>query len=126
MNDPNAIDDERAARITERIGETFDFMRDVLDDPSILNEIPDEAEIEVRQVTISGQIYRIVAYRAESGPERWIARTTGRTSSDTIRGHDFSVSIRLGSTVSVEAALDGVEAALKAAEETDQVAHRIA
>ena len=126
MNDRNAIDPERAAQITERIGETFAFMRDVLDEPAILEEIPDGAEIEIRQVTISGQVYRIVAYRSESGPERWIARTTGQMSPDHIRGHEFSVSIRLSSTVSAEAAMDGVEAALRAAEETDQVAHRIA
>ncbi len=82
MNDPHAIDDERAAQITERIGETFDFMRDVLDDPSILEEIPDGAEIELRNVTIGEHEYHIVAYRSESNPERWIARTTGGSNLD--------------------------------------------
>jgi hypothetical protein len=126
MSNPHVIGSERAAQITKRIGETFDFARDVLDDPSILEEIPDGAEIELRQVVISGQTYNIVAYRSEAGPERWIARTTGRAGSDNHRDRHFSVSIQLHSSVSAEAAMDGVEAALRAAEETDQVAHRIA
>ena len=126
MSDPDFIDDERAARITKRIGETFDFARDVLDDPSILDEIPDGAEIEIRHVTVSGQTYHIVAFRSEFGPERWVARTTGWTSSETVGDRPFSVSIRLHSSVSAEAAIDGVKAALKAAEATDQIAHRIA
>jgi hypothetical protein len=126
MNERNAIDDKRAAQITERIGETFDFMRDVLDDPSLLEEIPDESEIELRTVTIGEHPYRIVAYRAESNPQRWIARTTGRSNLDFPRDRRFWVSIRLLSDVSAEAAIDSVESALRAAEETDQLAHRIA
>jgi hypothetical protein len=126
MSDRNAIDDQRAAQITERIGETFDFMRDVLDDPSLLDEIPDEAEIELRNVTVGEHAYRIVAYRSESDPERWIARTTRH--SHPASGHDrqFWVSVRLLSGVSAEAAMNSVESALRAAEETDQLAHRIA
>lgn len=126
MSSHNAIDDARAAKITERIGETFDFMRDVLDDPSLLQEIPDEAEIELRNVTVGEDEYRIVAYRSGSAPDRWIARTTGHTNRDSSRAHRFWVSVRLLSGVSAEAALNSVESALRAAEETDQLAHRIA
>ena len=126
MSQRNAIDDKRAAQITERIGETFEFMRDVLDDPAILEEIPDEAEIELRNVTIGERAYRIVAYRSESSPERWFARTTGRTNLDRSPGLSFWVSIRLVSGVSAEAAMNGVESALRAAAETDKLAHRIA
>lgn len=126
MSTPHAINDKQAEQITKRIGETFDFARDVLDDPSILEEIPDGAEINIRHVAVSGHTYHIVAYRSESGPERWVARTTGRTSLENVFDRHFSVSIRLHSSVSAEAAMDGVEAALRAAEETDQDAHRIA
>ena len=126
MSERNTIDDKRAAQITERIGETFDFMRDVLDDPSILEEIPDGAEIDVRNVTIGEHAYRIVAYRSESTPERWIARTTGRTNLDLVPDRHFWVSVRLVSGVSADAAMNSVESALRAAEETDQIAHRIA
>lgn len=126
MNDSHAIGLERMAQITERIGETFDFARDVLDDPTILDEIPDGAEIELRHVTIHDQTYHVVAYRAGAESERWVARTTGRTRLDGIPDRHFWVSIRLGSGVSAEAAMDGVESALRAAEEADQVAHRIA
>jgi hypothetical protein len=126
MSDRNAIDNERAAQITERIGETFDFMRDVLDDPSLLEEIPDESEIELRTVTIGEHAYRIVAYRAESNPQRWIARTTGRSNLDLPRDRRFWVSIQLHSDVSAEAAMNSVESALRAAAENDRFAHRIA
>lgn len=126
MSDRNIIDDSRAAQITERIGETFDFMRDVLDDPAILDEIPDGAEIELRNVTIGDHAYRIVAYRSESEPNRWLARTTSRTHHDLPRDRHFWVSVRLLSGISAEAALNSVESALRAAEESDQLAHRIA
>ena len=126
MSERNSIDDRRSAQITERIGETFDFMRDVLDDPAILDEIPAGAEIELRTVTIGDHAYRIVAYRSESDRERWIARTTGRLDQDLARGRRFWVSIRLHSDVSAQAAMNSVESALKAADETDQLAHRIA
>ncbi len=126
MNDPHAVDDERAAQISERIGETFDFMRDVLDDPSILEEIPDGAQIELRNVVIGEQVYHIVAFRSENNPDRWVARTTGRANLGKIHDHHFWVSIRLYSGVSAEAAMDSVESALRAAEATDQRAHRIA
>ena len=126
MRERNAIDDKRAAQITERIGETFAFMRDVLDDPAILEEIPDGAEIELRNVTIGEHGYHIVAYRAESNPERWLARTTGRTNLDLAPHRRFWVSVRLLSGVSAEAAMNSVESALRAAEETDQRAHRSA
>ncbi len=126
MSERNAIDGKRAALITERIGETFDFMRDVLDDPTILEEIPDGAEIELRNVAIGEHPYRIVAYRSEGNPERWIARTTGQTNLNLARDRRFWVSVQLFSDVSAEAAMDSVESALRAAAEADQIAHRIA
>ncbi|MDQ3225285.1 MAG: hypothetical protein M3Q50_01460 [Chloroflexota bacterium] len=126
MSDSNALDRQRIAQITERIGETFDFARDVLTDPSILEEIPDGVEIELRTVSIHEQIYHIVAYRSENEPECWIARTTERTNLGKVRDRHFWVSIRLRSGVSAEAAMDSVESALRAAEESDQVSHRIA
>lgn len=126
MSDHNAIDDTRAAQITERIGETFAFLHDVLDDPAILEEIPNEAEIDLRNVTIGEQAYHIVAYRSESDPERWIARTTGRPTLDLAHDRPFWASIRISSAVSADAAMNGVEAALRAAAETEQLARRIA
>ncbi len=126
MSDSNTLDRERTAQITDRIGETFDFARDVLHDPSILDEIPDGAELGLRNVTVQEQTYHIVAYRSESEPACWIARTTGRTNPGRVRDRHFWVSIRLQSDVSAEAAMDSVESALRTAEETDQVSHRIA
>ncbi|MGH8010683.1 MAG: hypothetical protein ACREQ3_27130 [Candidatus Binatia bacterium] len=126
MSDSNGIGREKSAQITERIGETFDFARDVLNDPTILEEIPDGAEIGLRNVTIQEQIYHIVAYRPEGESNRWVARTTGRTNPGKVRDRHFWVSIRLRSDISAEAAMDSVESALRAAEESDQVARRIA
>ena len=126
MSDPNAIDRERAAQITQRIGETFDFARDVLNDPTILDEIPDGAEIVNRNVTVQDQVYHIVAYRDDREREQWIARTTGTTSPGSTRDRRFWISIRLHSGVSAQAAMDSVESALRAANETDLVSHRIA
>ena len=126
MSKFTGIDDKRAAQITERIGETFAFMHDVLDDPAILDAIPDGAEIELRNVTIGEHAYRIVAFRSETHPEHWLARTTGRTNLDVPLERRFWVSIQFLSGVSAEAAMDSVESALRAAEETDQLAQRIA
>lgn len=126
MSDSNAINRERTAQITERIGETFDFARDVINDPTILDEIPDGAEIGLRNITIREQIYHVVAYHAESEPERWVARTTGRTNLGKIRDRSFWITVSAKSDVSAKAAMDIVESALRAAEETDQVSRRIA
>jgi hypothetical protein len=126
MSDATEFNAEQAAQITERIGETFDFVRDVLNDPTILEDIPDGANLDLRNVTIQDHIYHIVAYPAAGGTNRWIARTTGATNVDESHDRQFSVSIRLLSDLSAEAAMDSVESALRAAAQRDQAARRIA
>lgn len=126
MNRRNTFDPERIAQINERIRETFDFARDVIDDPTILDDMPDVADIDLRNVTVDSHTYHIVAYRSKSDPDRWVARTTGRTNVGKHRDRHFWISIRLESNVSAEAAMDTVESALRAAEESEQVSHRIA
>jgi hypothetical protein len=41
MSDRRNIDPEEAAEVTRRIGQAFDFAQDVIDDPSVLQQIPD-------------------------------------------------------------------------------------
>jgi hypothetical protein len=126
MKHPHTIDDERAALISQRIGETFDFVRDVIEDPAILEEIPDGSEIDIRHVMIDSHVYHIVAFRSESDSERWIARTTGRSIVDDSSDRRLSMLIRLESDISAKAAMDSVESALQAAAVSNQIAHQIA
>ena len=120
------LEPEQIAQINERIRETFDFARDVIDDPTILEAIPDGAEIDTPHVIIDTHVYHIVAFRSDRDPDIWVARTTGRSNGDESAGGPSSMLIRLESDISAKAAMDSVESALQAAVRSDHLAHQIA
>lgn len=126
MNRHDTLDAERIANINQRIRETFDFARDVIADPAILEEIPDGAEIDLRTLFVDEQSYRVVTFRSESDPVRWVALASAQTSGDQARGRNGCVSIRRESAVSAEAAIDAAESALRSAAESAPAANRIA
>jgi hypothetical protein len=45
MSESHEIDDRKAALISKRIGRTFEFLEHVVDDPRILDEIPDKSRL---------------------------------------------------------------------------------
>lgn len=73
------IDDERAALITKRIGQGFDFVRDVIDFPKILEMIPDKSQLLFRDFDIEGIDVRLAAYASPDRAGLWEARVTGPT-----------------------------------------------
>ena len=73
------IDPARAAQITERIDQGFDFVRDVIDDPRILETIPHESMLMFRHVLRHGETMRLTAYLPKNPGASWGARVTGKT-----------------------------------------------
>lgn len=69
---------EQAAMVDQRLGQAFTFLRDVLDHPGILEEIPDGAMLRHRDVVLpeSGVQVRLTAYQAQGAPQ-WSATVTG-------------------------------------------------
>lgn len=79
MTGQHDIDPARAAQITERIDRGFDFVRDVIDDPRILETIPHESMLMFRTVLRRGETMRLTAYLPKHPGARWGARVTGKT-----------------------------------------------
>ncbi|MBA2598794.1 MAG: hypothetical protein H0V00_19405 [Chloroflexia bacterium] len=79
MNQDDDIDEARAALIDQRIGQTFDFLSDVIDDPKLLEAIPDGSKLAFRDITIRRYQFRLTASRPRDPAERWTARVTGYT-----------------------------------------------
>jgi hypothetical protein len=115
MSDKDGITPEQAALIDQRIGQTFAFLHDVIDAPTLLEQIPDGAILRFRDVTLErAQLrVRLTAYRAPAMPT-WAATVTGFTADDTkIEVGDQLVPTSVtGATP--EAALDALEAELRA------------
>lgn len=107
MNEHKTIDPARAAVINQRIGQTFNFMRDVIDDPRLLTVVPAGSTLFFRDVEIPGLQIRLVAYRVPDTESRWAARMTGsaRTGGNE-PGHGYMVPASIESDESAEAALD--------------------
>ena len=80
MSDHGDIDPVQAARMTRRIGQTFDFMRDVIDDPRTLEEIPNGSVLFFRDVIIDQTAFHLTAYATNTNAGLWTARVTGPTS----------------------------------------------
>ena len=76
MNDDD-MTPAQVAQIDKRIAQAFDFMRDVIDDPRTLEEIPDGSRLAFRDVVIQQTRVRLTAYAAKDSPGYWIARVTG-------------------------------------------------
>lgn len=73
----HSIDPERAALITRRMGQAFTFARDVIDAPSILDEIPDGSTLLFRDIEYHGEQVRLTAHPSPDRPGWWTARVTG-------------------------------------------------
>jgi hypothetical protein len=79
----NDIDPVQAAQITERINQAFDFVRDVIDDPQILDTIPNGSELAFRDAVDQERSIRLTAYLPKHPGARWGARVSGVTSTAT-------------------------------------------
>lgn len=77
MTDRHDIDPARAALITERIDQTFDFVRDVIENPQILETIPNGSMLMFRDVVHQRKSIRLTAYLPKHPGARWGARVTG-------------------------------------------------
>lgn len=79
MSQHDDIDDARAALIDQRIGQLFDFLGDVIDDPLLLDAIPSGSTLAFRDVEIRGFRFRLTAYQAPGARDQWSALVTGYT-----------------------------------------------
>jgi hypothetical protein len=74
---PKDLTPEQIATIDQRLDQTIAFIRDVVDDPVILEEIPDGSTLRFLDVTIGDNAIRLTAY-PDAGPAwSWTARVTG-------------------------------------------------
>jgi hypothetical protein len=71
------IDEAEAAIITQRIGQTFGFVRDVLDNPALLEIIPDKSRLVFRDIIVKEIGLRLTAFPSPAHPGMWEARITG-------------------------------------------------
>jgi hypothetical protein len=71
------IDDATAAQIDQRLGQAFDFLRDVIDDPDILENLPDGSQLAFRDEEIDGYHLRLTAACRVNTDREWTARVTG-------------------------------------------------
>ncbi len=76
-HDRSDVDSVPAAQITERIDQTFDFVRDVIDDPQILETIPNGSELVFRDAMDQEHSIRLTAYLPKHPGARWGARASG-------------------------------------------------
>jgi hypothetical protein len=106
MTEHDDVDQERAALISKRISQTFNFARDVVDDPRTLEVIPSGSTLTFRDVEIAGRQFRLVAYRLPGATNRWAARLTGASPSMATTGHGVMVPASIESDISAGAALD--------------------
>ena len=134
MTDSRDIGPAQAAQITKRIGQTFDFVRDAIDDPRILEHVPSGSTLMFRGRMHQGRQIRLVAYRPQRSTARWGAHVSGATSTDA-PGPPPCIETRSSGRrgerwPSVEdyetaaAALDALEARLRDAELSDWVSQR--
>jgi hypothetical protein len=126
VSNRHEFDPAQTDLITERIRHSFDFGADVLRNPQILDDIPNGAELTFRSVEVHQHLYHIIAYLAEQEPDRWTARTTGRTDLSARSDRFYWITVTAQSEISAKAALDIVESALRGAEEGGLASHRIA
>lgn len=80
MSQHDDIDDAQAALIDKRIGYAFDFIGDVIDDPRLLDAIPDGSRLAFRDVVLGGFSFRLTAYLPPEARDRWSALVTGHCS----------------------------------------------
>lgn len=138
MNRQQGIDPAQVPQITERIGQAFDFVHDVLEAPEILDEIPDGAMLFAREIVWRGEVLHLIAHPAKDDSTRWVSRITApariaRTSRRWIPPIDtFGKGGEWGSPptfpecgASAEAALHAFEEKLRDADHPRQGARRV-
>lgn len=76
MNEHRTFTQEEKTQISERISQSFAFLRDVLNDPAILEEIPSGSTLLFRDVVIGSITFHLVAHPDDEHEGRWIARIT--------------------------------------------------
>jgi hypothetical protein len=74
------IDPARAALIDRRIAQTFAFLRDVIEEPQLLEDIPEGSELRFRDVVWHQTEVRLTAHPSKDYPGYWTARITGPAS----------------------------------------------
>jgi hypothetical protein len=62
MSDNDDIDSARAAQITLRIGQAFEFVGHAIDDPRMIEEIPSGSVLMFRDVVIGDTELHLAAY----------------------------------------------------------------
>lgn len=82
MSQYDDIDDARAELIDQRIGQSFDFLGDLIDDPRLLDAIPDGSRLAFRDVVLGGFLVRLTAYRPPDARDQWTALVTGGRGAD--------------------------------------------
>lgn len=105
------IDEFEAALITHRIGQSFAFVRDVLNNPALLELIPDKVELVFRDFTANERDFRLTAYSVSDTNEIWEARVTGPLVRDSGGLGSFRDVFSRGDTA--ELALDALESAIR-------------
>jgi hypothetical protein len=79
MSQHDDMDETRAALIDHRIGQSFEFLGDVIAEPRLLDAIPDGSKLAFRDVTICGDQFRLTAFQAPEAGGHWGALVTGHT-----------------------------------------------
>lgn len=126
MTSQHSIDPAEAAQITENLDRAFDFMRDVIDDPYILETIPDGSMLIFRNISLDGQIVRLIAFLPKQPGVRWGARVSGVVPLDAplaARGLG-SDGPSVGGYETADAALDALEAEIRLAEPSRWISRR--
>jgi hypothetical protein len=77
MNDHDDVDPIQAAQITRRIGQTFDFVRDAIDNPRTLEKIPTGSVLFFREAIIDQTAFHLTAFAAKADAGQRTARVTG-------------------------------------------------
>lgn len=133
MNDYVEPTDEEAASIDRGIDEMYLFIRNLLDDPTPLQLIPDGSLLEFRRIQLGDEVMQLTAYRASESNDPWSARVTSRGLADISDEAEGSGETSTGTlppylsrrcpvphdevirlAASAEAALDALEAAVLA------------
>ena len=71
MKNSNTFSDAEANQIEQRIGQSFAFMRDVLDDPTLLDEIPSGSTLAFRDIVLLHDYVRLTAFRPATSTAQW-------------------------------------------------------
>jgi hypothetical protein len=71
MKNSNTFSDAEVTQIDQRIGQSFAFMRDVLDDPSLLDEIPSGSTLAFRDIVLLRDYVRLTVFRPATSTAKW-------------------------------------------------------